>query len=51
MAQKILEAISGISEISVDLEGKKAVFSTQKEGLVNIAVEAVTKAGYPASAS
>ncbi len=51
MVQKTLEAISGLSEISVDLEGKKAVFSTQEEGLVNTAIEAVTKAGYPASAS
>ena len=51
MVQKTLESISGLSKISVDLEGKKAVFSAQEESLVNTAIEAVTKAGYPASAS
>ena len=51
MVQKTLESIQGISEILVDLEGKKAVFSAQDEGLINTAVEAITKAGYPASTS
>lgn len=50
MVQKTLESIQGLSEIFVDLEGKKAVFSTQEKSLVTTAIEAVTKAGYPASA-
>ena len=49
MVQKTLEAISGISNISVDLEAKKASFSIQEEALVQQAVDAVTKAGYPAA--
>jgi len=49
MVQKALEAISGISHISVDLEAKKANFSIQKETLVDQAIDAVTKAGYPAA--
>lgn len=51
MVQRTLEAIQGLSEISVDLEGKKAIFSAKEQGLVNTAIDAVTKAGYPASAS
>jgi Cu+-exporting ATPase len=49
MVQKTLEGIQGLSDISVDLEGKKAVFAASDEGLVQTAVDAVTKAGYPAS--
>lgn len=49
MVQKTLEAIAGISEISVDLGAKRAVFCVQEEALVDRAVEAVTKAGYPAA--
>ena len=49
MVQKTLEAISGLSDISVDLGAKKAKFSTQDPGLVAQAIEAVTNAGYPAS--
>jgi len=49
MVQKTLEAISGISNISVDLESKRASFSTQEETLVKQAIDAVTKAGYPAA--
>jgi Cu+-exporting ATPase len=49
MVQKTLEAITGISDISVDLEAKKASFAVQEETLVDQAVEAVTKAGYPAA--
>ncbi len=50
MVQKTLEAISGLSEISVDLEGKKAFFFAKEKSLIDTAVETVTKAGYPASA-
>lgn len=49
MVQKTLEAISGISDISVNLAAKKASFSIQEETLVDQAIEAVTKAGYPAA--
>ncbi len=49
MVQKTLESIQGLSDISVDLEGKKAVFATSDQGLVQTAVDAVTNAGYPAS--
>ena len=49
MVQKTLEGISGITDVNVDLEGKKASFSVQDDGLVDQAVDAVSKAGYPAS--
>ncbi len=49
MVQKTLEAITGISNISVDLEAKKASFSIQEEALAQQAVDAITKAGYPAA--
>ncbi len=49
MVQKTLEGIQGLSDISVDLEGKKASFATSDQGLVKKAVDAVTDAGYPAS--
>ena len=49
MVQKTLEAITGISDISVDLEAKKASFSIKEENLAAKAVDAVTKAGYPAA--
>lgn len=49
MVQKTLEAIDGISEVSVDLEGKKARFSAADPALAQTALDAVTKAGYPAT--
>ena len=49
MVQKTLEAIAGISEISVDLGAKKANFCVQEDALVTQAIDAVTKAGYPAA--
>ncbi len=49
MVQKTLDAIRGISDISVDLEAKKASFSIREESLVDQAIDAVTKAGYPAA--
>jgi Cu+-exporting ATPase len=51
MVQKTLEAITGISDIKVDLEAKKASFSTGEKNLVEQAIDAVTKAGYPAARS
>jgi len=49
MVQKTLEAIAGISEISVDLGAKRAIFCVQENALVAQAIDAVTKAGYPAT--
>ena len=49
MVQKTLEAIAGISDISVDLGSKRAFFCVQEEALVAQAIDAVTKAGYPAA--
>jgi copper chaperone CopZ len=49
MVQKTLESIAGISEISVDLETKQANFCVQEDAVVAQAIDAVTKAGYPAS--
>lgn len=51
MVQKTLEGIAGISDISVDLEGKKASFETQAPGLVDQAVQQIIDAGYKASRS
>ncbi|MCG8614839.1 MAG: heavy-metal-associated domain-containing protein [Desulfobacterales bacterium] len=48
MVQKTLEGIDGLSEVSVDLEGKKAVFSADP-ALAQTAADAVSEAGYPAS--
>ena len=46
--EKTLKSIAGISDISVDLADKKASFSAPGEKQAKQAVEAVTKAGYPA---
>jgi copper chaperone CopZ len=48
MVQRTLEGIDGLSEITVDLEGKKAVFSADAS-LAQTAADAVSEAGYPAS--
>ena len=49
MVQRTLEEIDGITEVSVDLDGKKAIFSADNESLVDKAVKEVTEAGYKAS--
>ncbi len=49
MVKKTLENIAGISDVAVDLSGKKASFSVTEDSLVDKAVTAVTDAGYPAS--
>jgi len=49
MVQKTLEAITGISDVIVDLEGEKANFSVKEENLISQAIDSITKAGYPAS--
>jgi copper chaperone CopZ len=49
MVQKTLEGIEGLSNISVDLDGKKAYFETTDDNLAEKAVKEVTEAGYKAS--
>jgi len=49
MVKRTLEEISGISDVSVDLEGKKAVFTVAEQALAQTAVKEVTDAGYPAA--
>ncbi|MEE4365180.1 MAG: heavy-metal-associated domain-containing protein [Desulfotignum sp.] len=49
MVKKTLDEIAGISDVVVDLSGKKASFSVAEDSLVDKAVAAVTQAGYPAS--
>lgn len=49
MVQKTLEEIDGISNVSVDLEGKKASFDVQRPDLIDQAILLVTEAGYKAS--
>lgn len=49
MVKKTLENIAGISDVVVDLSGKKASFSITEDSLVDKAVTAVTDAGYPAA--
>ncbi len=49
MVKKALDEIAGISDVVVDLSGKKASFSVAEDSLVDQAVAAVTQAGYPAS--
>lgn len=51
MVQKTLEEIAGISDISVDLEGKEARFETNDPGLIDQAVQQIIDAGYKASRS
>ena len=50
MVKRTLEEIDGISNVDVDLDGKKATFDAADAGLVEIAAKEVTDAGYPASA-
>jgi len=49
MVQKTLEEIDGLSNISVDLEDKKATFDVASPDLIDKAAAQVTEAGYPAS--
>ena len=49
MVHRTLEAISGISDVEVDLEGKKAHFMTEDTTLVDTAIKEVTDAGYKAA--
>ena len=49
MVQRTLEEIDGVSNVAVDLEGKKATFDTDRPELVAQAAKLLTDAGYPAS--
>ncbi len=49
MVQRTLEEIDGVSNVVVDLEGKKATFDVATPELVDQAVKLITDAGYPAS--
>jgi copper chaperone CopZ len=46
--KRALEEIDGISNVSVDLEGKKANFDAAAENLVEKAVRQINEAGYKA---
>lgn len=49
MVKRTLEEIEGISNVIVDLDGKKASFDTDDDALIDKAVKEVTEAGYKAS--
>ncbi len=49
MVQRTLDEIEGISNVSVDLEGKKATFDADTPERVETAVKEITEAGYKAS--
>lgn len=44
--QKALESISGLSDIKVDLKGKKATFKTDDLSKVDQAKETIVKVGF-----
>jgi len=49
MVKKTLEEINGISNVSVNLDTKKASFDTKSADLIDTAIKAVNEAGYKAS--
>jgi copper chaperone CopZ len=49
MVQRTLEEIDGISNVSVDLDEKKATFTANDSQLIDKAIKEVTDAGYKAS--
>jgi copper chaperone CopZ len=49
MVLRTLEEIEGITDVSVDLEGKKASFQASNDTLVDTAIQEIQKAGYTAS--
>ncbi len=51
MVLRTLEEIDGVSNVSVDLDTKKAVFDVDTSDLVDKAIKEVTDAGYKASNS
>ena len=46
--QKALEALDNVTDVHVDLEGKKAYFSTDDDSVIQKAVDAVNQSGYKA---
>lgn len=48
MVQKTLEQISGIANVKVDLDAKKASFDAQTSARVDMAIKAINEAGYTA---
>jgi copper chaperone CopZ len=48
MVLRTLEGIEGITDVSVDLEGKKASFQADDATLVDTAIQEISKAGYKA---
>jgi copper chaperone CopZ len=49
MVQRTLEGIKGISNVVVDLNGKKADFEVSEATLVEKAIKEINEAGYKAS--
>jgi copper chaperone CopZ len=49
MVQRTLEEIDGISNVSVDLDGKKAAFDVNSSQLIDKAIKKINEAGYKAS--
>ena len=49
MVQRTLEGIKGISNVVVDLNGKKADFEISDKALIEKAIKEINEAGYKAS--
>lgn len=49
MVQKTLEGIDGVSNVSVDLDAKMAVFDADASALIDKAIKEINEAGYKAS--
>ncbi|MCK5695308.1 MAG: heavy-metal-associated domain-containing protein [Desulfobacula sp.] len=49
MVQKTLEEIDGVSNVSVDLDAKKAFFDADVSELIDKAIQEINEAGYKAS--
>ena len=51
MVQRTLEEIDGVSNVSVDLDGKKASFKADHQGVIDIAIKQINEAEYKASSN
>ena len=49
MVQKTLEEIDGVSNVSVNLDTKKASFDADTSELIDTAIKQINEAGYKAS--
>ena len=49
LSQKTLEEIEGVSNVSVDLDAKKAFFDADTSQLIDKAIKDINEAGYKAS--